>query len=230
MSSPSNHTKRKIVRTVVSLHKGPATSQIAQPADSWKLFFAFSLLSEVATDVKIRILADAFIKIIRRRRLELVVPWTNNNDDDDDSDDGTKKRRLARVACWPRTSSRMELRAWQPTSALAPIIRGFTVNSFSQTRVAEKERVNSIGLHWQSGENREETESGGREEAINSESCSKGREKGDKAECNLALDAEKEEEGEEEEEEEEEEKEEEEGPLAGGSHRCGARRGQSAAA
>lgn len=167
----------------------------------------------MATDVKIRILAaDAFIKIIRRRRLEFVVPWTNNNNDDDgdDDDDSTEKRRLARVACRPRTPSRMELRAWQPTSALAPIIRGFTVKSFSQTRVAEKERVKSVGLHWQSGEDREETESGGGEEAT------KGREEGDKAERDLASDAEKE--------------EEEEGPLAGGPHRCGARRGQSAAA
>ena len=92
-------------------------------------------------------------------------------------------------------------------------------------------------MHWQgSGEDREKTESSSAEERVGEEaincsgSCSRRRErsekKGDKAEeeekkkkdeSNLALDAEKKE-------------EEEEGPLAGGPHRCGARRGQSAAA
>lgn len=212
--------------------------------------------------------ADAFLKIVQRRRLELVAHCTN----DDDERDSTENRRLpdiAEVRCRPRTSPRMELRASQPISALAPIIFEYTTNRW--TIETKQQRVNS-GLYWELGVDKE----GGKTESRYSreEKSWRSKEKEDGSSKEDAregfLDAKEEvarsgtvinespkkqesrredraiedteerkdtREGEEKKKENKDieregrEEEEEEGrPLAGGPHRCGARRGQSAAA
>lgn len=158
--------------------------------------------------------ADASLGLVgpRRRPDLLVVDRTSDEDDDrgDRRDVGEREEQEQRVPvdaearCRPLTSPRMELRALDPIgTALAPISRELII----PLRTTSEQTKRSRAVNEEGGSSEEEWKEGGSEHGVD------GREDGRGYPAR------------------EEEEEEEEGRAPGGGpHRCGARRGQSAAA